>query len=230
LSYAFIYFDLDDTLLDHKSAEVSALKDVYSEFPMFQELPHEKLVDVYGTVNSRQWKLYSNGKVSREELQRNRFELTLKELDLDCSLYREVGSFYLACYRNHWRWVEGAEEVYRDIARNFSVGILTNGFSETQKLKFKKFELHTSADHLVISEDVGALKPDPKVFEHATELAGVAPDEILYVGDSFSSDIKGGAACGWNTAWYTQNGESENCEQADFVFDDFTTLGNMLDI
>lgn len=230
LSYKFIYFDLDDTLLDHKSAEAAALEDVHQYFPFFEGISPDNLVDTYHIVNSNQWTLYSSGEIERDDLQRNRFEQTLQQLALDASRYKEVGDYYMQCYRNHWQWIDGAQSVYQKVVQNYPVGILTNGFSETQKLKFNEFALNDSAEHVVISEDVGVLKPDPKIFKHATELACVAPEDILYIGDSFSSDIKGGSAFGWNTAWYTQNGNSEKHQKADFVFNDFKELEKMLKV
>lgn len=230
LPYKFIYFDLDDTLLDHQSAEVSALQDVYQHFSLFDNITADELAKTYHVVNSEQWSLYSNGDVTREELQRNRFEQTLDQLDLDCRHHEQVGTFYMQCYRDHWQWIDGAREAYQKILANYPVGILTNGFTETQRLKFEKFDLYDSADQVVISEVVGALKPDPKVFQHATELAEVAPEEILYVGDSLTSDIEGGSNFGWNTAWFTNNGDPQKHPKADIVFDNFEVLTEFLEV
>lgn len=230
LSYKFIYFDLDDTLLDHKSAEVAALEDVHQQLDLFADTTADRLAEVYGEVNSRQWGLYSRGKVNRQQLQRNRFELTLQQLDLDASRYEEVGTYYMQCYRNHWQWIDGAQKAYQQVRKKYPVGILTNGFAETQRKKFEKFDLYESASQTVISEDVGVLKPDPKVFAHATKLAQVEPTEILYVGDSFTSDIEGGSSFGWNTAWFTSNGDSQKHSKADFVFSEFSNLIDYLRI
>jgi putative hydrolase of the HAD superfamily len=230
LSYEFIYFDLDDTLLDHKSAEAAGLKDVHDYFDLFEDVSAEQLIDVYHQVNSRQWRLYSQAKVSREELQRNRFELTLQELGLNASRHEEVGNHYMQCYRNHWQWVDGAKEAYYEILEKYPVGILTNGFAETQRKKFEAFDLYNSAQTTVISEEVGVLKPHPDVFRHATELAGVDSNNILYVGDSFSSDVEGGTKFGWNVAWFTENGEPEKHKKADFVFNNFIDLKHLLKI
>lgn len=220
----FIYFDLDDTLLDHKSAERDALADIHANYDCFSSTPLDELINVYHRINGSQWKLYSEGRVTRKELQRNRFELTLQELGINSSLYSEVGSQYMNYYRNHWIWIDGAEAAFNAIRKAYDVGILTNGFSETQKAKFDRFNLYSQARHLVISEDVGHLKPHPGIFEHATELTGFSADEILYIGDSYNSDVKGGTGFGWKVAWFTSNGDAEKHKEADFVFDDFKDL------
>jgi putative hydrolase of the HAD superfamily len=75
------------------------------------------------------------------------------------------------------------------------------------------------------------MKPHPKVFDVATERAGVVRDSILYVGDSYSSDIVGGRNAGWTTAWFTAlNGGIEEGQTADFIFDDFDELLEKLDL
>ena len=230
MAYQFVYFDLDDTLLDHKAAESAGLKDVHEHFSFFNGTTADDLIEVYHEVNSRQWSLYSQGEVSRQELQRNRFEQTLQQLNLDASRHEEVGNHYMKCYRDHWQWIDGAEQAYKAVRDNYPVGVLTNGFAETQRKKFEQFGFYESANHTVISEDVGVLKPDPKIFEHATKLAGVDPSDILYVGDSFSSDIQGGSRFGWHTAWYTRNGQTDQHQKAELVFNNFQQLMDLLEV
>ena len=220
----FIYFDLDDTLLDHKQAEQNALHDIYHHFDLFKPVDVSQLVATYHQINSNQWFLYSKAKVSREQLQRNRFELTLRELNLDHSRFNEIGTRYMQFYQNHWQWIAGAQQAFQSIKKDYPVGVLTNGFAETQKKKFQQFDLYNQANHLVISEDVGVMKPHPDVFEHATKLTGYQPEEILYIGDSFTSDVTGGTDFGWKVAWFTVNGQEQKKDQADFTFDNFTDL------
>lgn len=223
-TFKFIYFDLDGTLLDHKRAERQALRDIHHHFALFNGTNPDQLVQAYQAINSEQWKLYSQHKVTRDQLQRNRFEQTLQELGLDATRHEEVGRQYMDFYQNHWKWVDGARRAFKSIRQKFDVGILTNGFADTQKKKFKQFNLYDDADHLVISEEVGAMKPHPAVFKFATEKTGYDADEILYIGDSYSSDVVGGIGFGWRVAWFTQNGETEKHEKADFVFNDFEDL------
>ena len=51
-------------------------------------------------------------------------------------------------------------------------------------------------DGIVSSAVVGFAKPAPEIFRVALELAGVAPDEALHVGDSPTSDVEGARAAG----------------------------------
>ncbi len=51
-------------------------------------------------------------------------------------------------------------------------------------------------DGVVTSAEVGAAKPDPRVFERALAVAGVGPAEALHVGDKVDNDLEGAAAAG----------------------------------
>lgn len=230
MDYKFIYFDLDDTLLDHRGAEKAALKDLHEHFEMSSQVGLEDLIETYHRINSGLWIRYGKGDVDRDMLQRLRFENTLDELGLDRAKYNEVGRFYMNAYRDHWNWVTGAFEAFEQISNKFETGILTNGFAETQKEKIKRFSLSDVARHLVISEETGYLKPQPEIFEHATSLTSCEPEEILYVGDSYTSDVIGGSAFGWKVAWYTNGAEvtSEKKGDAHFTFSDFEILTDML--
>lgn len=106
-------------------------------------------------------------------------------------------------YAEHWAFIDGAERAFSAIAERFPVGVFTNGFAATQRAKLSRFPaLRDRLSATVITEDVGALKPHPDVFAHATRPAGVGAAHILYVGDSYRSDVKGGRAAGWQVAWY----------------------------
>ncbi len=224
LNPKFIYFDLDDTLLDHKKAEQAGLRDVHQHFDMFNGISEDNLLETYHHINKELWEEYGRGEIDRHELHRRRFSETFQELGLDMNMHEEAGKVYMNYYRNHWEWIERAKEAYDVIAENYKVGIITNGFAETQRLKIDQFKLRETASQIVISEDVGVMKPDPKIFDHSTELAGVNREDILYVGDSFTSDVVGGSKANWKVAWYTKTPIEQGYKLADLIFDDFDDL------
>ncbi len=230
LNIEFIYFDLDDTLLDHKKAEQFGLADVHRHFAEFESISLEKLIDTYHLINKGLWEEYGRGEIDRHILHRRRFEETFIELGIDPSLYQEAGKVYMNYYRNHWEWIDGAEETYEKIASRYPVGIITNGFAETQWMKIEQFGFKETARQIVISEEVGVMKPHPKIFDHATELVGVSRNNILYVGDSFTSDVNGGIKAGWKVAWYKSNPTELEAILPDLCFDEFDTLMKALGI
>ena len=228
----FVYFDLDDTLLHHEKAEQAALHDVHKHFSIFNGIEPKQLVEIYHKINGQQWLFYSEGKVTKDELQYNRFALTLKDLGLDSRSSEEIGNQYLDYYQQHWQWVDGAERAFQRVRQKYDVGILTNGFAQTQHKKFKQFDLYDQVQELVISENVGVLKPQPGIFDHATKLVGCEPDDIVYVGNSYNSDVIGGTNYGWKVAWFTNGDEPEpeQKQKAELVFSDFDALCEWLNV
>lgn len=228
---SFIYFDLDNTLLDHSSAEKTAQKVTYETFPELQEVSIHEWLDTYRTINHALWEQYQRDEIDRHFLQRSRFLNSMKKLELDTNRSEEIGSAYMEFYRDHWSWVDGAQKALEMISSSFKTGIITNGFKETQQLKIERMKLGNYCSEFLISEDVGKMKPHPEVFDRATEMAGVPREEILYVGDSYSSDIEGGKNAGWRTAWYTGFvTEYLDGSESDLQFENFDELLEFLQI
>lgn len=225
----FIYFDLDDTLLDHKAAERASLFTCHEQLDWLRAVERDFLVDSYRTLNIRLWTEYGEGLIDRITLHRRRFEGTLEALGMAEQDAESFALAYMSVYRNHWSWVPGAKATWDKSRSQWPVGIITNGFAETQKEKFRRFGLDLTADALVISEEVGVMKPHPEIFAYAARQAGLRPDQILYVGDSPNSDIRGAAHAGFRTAWFVRDPYADaDTVPADLVFDDFGQLDRWL--
>lgn len=224
----FIYFDLDDTLLDHKKAEQNGLKDVHNHFEEFNDISLDSLISTYHNINKGLWEEYGRGEIDRHILHRRRFEETFIKLGITAALYEEAGKVYMNYYRNHWEWIDGAKEAFDKIRARYNVGLITNGFAETQWMKIKKFGFKEMVSQIVISEEIGVMKPHPKIFDYSTQLIGIDRSEILYVGDSLTSDVEGGKAAGWKVAWYTSSRVEQKSEVADLTFNNWKELLDFL--
>lgn len=221
----YIFFDLDDTLLDHKRAEEHSLKACCHELDMLMGIEADHVVQTYRSINGLLWDRYSKGELDRATLSRLRFEHTLNKLDLPEADHEAFRRVYMSKYRHHWDWVPGAKSTWEKVRSQWPVGIITNGFSETQKEKFERFGFDQTAHSLVISEEIGVMKPHPDIFAHAADCAKVSPGNILFVGDSPQTDIVGAASSGFKTAWFNQHSHAgHDAIPADFTFDAFEQL------
>lgn len=200
----FVYFDIDDTLLDHKSAQEDALVDVFHRFQdHFGGIDLQTVQRVYHTHNVALWTQYAHGEIDRPYLQQQRFLRLLKEIDVTTIPHEEVSTYYMQRYAEHWTYCEGAYDTFTFIADRYPVGVLTNGFAEVQHAKLARFsELRDRLASTVISEEVGYMKPHPELFKHAAKKVETDPEKILYIGDSYTSDIRGGLDAGWQVIWY----------------------------
>lgn len=222
----FVYFDLDNTLLDHRYAERAALGDVIDDFPAFFAGHNLDAVhDTYHRINKPLWQAYAQGEIDKATVKEQRFRRLLDALGAHTEQASVVHTRYLQRYGAHWRYVPGAQQAFAQVAEQYGVGILTNGFSETQQRKMNQFPaLRSACASVIICEEVGHLKPHPAVFAHATEQACVEPGEILYVGDSYTSDVKGSARAGWQIAWYTPRESPSKPVANGFSFSDWPDL------
>lgn len=90
----------------------------------------------------------------------------------------------------------GVKDSLARIAERFKLGLVSNGTSATQRAKLKALAVDALFDPVVISEEVGFRKPDPRIFELAIAKWGLAPGSVLFVGDDPVSDISGAKAAG----------------------------------
>lgn len=226
---SYIYFDLDNTLLDHSKAESEAQRDTFTDFPEFEDTDIDSWLTAYKNENHELWLKYQEGKIDRYYLQSQRFYRPMKKLGLPTDRSEQIGKAYMQNYRKYWTWVDGAKEALEQVSEWFPVGIVTNGFLETQQKKIEVMSLDQYTENVLITEEVGVMKPHPKVFDVATERSGAERNQILYVGDSYSSDIIGGRDAGWNTAWFTAfMNDIKEGQTADFMFDRFPMLTDYL--
>jgi 2-haloacid dehalogenase len=81
--------------------------------------------------------------------------------------------------------------------------IITNGLRDVQRPRIAKSAIGGCFAGVVISEEVGASKPDGRIFEVAFERMGCPrKEDVLIVGDSLSSDMQGGSDYGIDTCWF----------------------------
>lgn len=201
------FFDLDDTLLDHTGAEAIAQRETFGAFgALFGALPFPEWLAAYRGANALLWAAYGRGEIGREELHRRRFADPLAAFGLDAGAAEEVGAAYLERYRRAWSLNEGAEELLAAASRLGEVGILSNGFRELQRAKIARFELERWVRHVVLSEEVGAMKPARAIFDAAVRAAcgeaGANGRRKLYLGDHFQTDVLGARAAGWLPVFY----------------------------
>ncbi len=81
------------------------------------------------------------------------------------------------------------------------LGIVTNGEHDPQILKIRMLGLDKLVDELVISGDVGVQKPEAEPFKVMSEKLGIAPENLLYVGDNPKNDVEGSRNAGYIPVW-----------------------------
>ena len=97
------------------------------------------------------------------------------------------------------RIVKDGEEVISKLhARGYKLGIISNLITSLEVPDWlEESGLGKYFDPVILSSVCGLRKPDPAIYLHAAELAGVKPEHIAYVGDNLGRDVTGAKAAGF---------------------------------
>ena len=184
-----VLFDFDNTLGDREEYAYRAYTDLVEEaFPEASEEDKENYVqalmvfDQYGTDN----KDYVNERFERE---------FGKEIRKDLNKWWN---------ENFWRYTvlyEGVTELLRELRKDYLVGIVTNGHKDGQRKKLELTGLYEEVDEVIISGAAGVHKPDPKIYRLMAEKLNVRPEECVFAGDVFFTDIIGALRAGMHPVW-----------------------------
>ncbi|MBQ6848043.1 MAG: HAD family hydrolase [Clostridia bacterium] len=110
------------------------------------------------------------------------------------------------------------------------LGLLTNGSHAPQQIKIDMLGIEKYFDEIIISGDVGAHKPDPKPFAIMSERLGIAPSELLYVGDNPLNDVEGSRNAGYIPVWVKTvgNWEFENIKRCQYEVETVAEIPNLV--
>jgi len=113
---------------------------------------------------------------------------------------------YEATWPTMMRLFEDSLTALETVGQRYPLVLLTNGNTTHQRMKIVKHDLERWFKHVVVSEEVGLVKPDPAIFAHAIAPLGVLPEAALHIGDARSQDVAGARAAGWQSAWVNRSG------------------------
>jgi putative hydrolase of the HAD superfamily len=98
-----------------------------------------------------------------------------------------------------WRLEPGALELLQDLRRTwYRLGIISNFDLRLHDI-LRQVGVLDLFEHIVLSSQVGAEKPSPRIFEEALRRFAVEPAELLHVGDEEKADGDGARAFGMQT-------------------------------
>lgn len=199
-----IFFDLDDTLLDFTRAEREALT---RAFRLFGIDPAPAVLDRYHELNLQQWELLEEGRLTRPQVLLRRFDLLFAELGVDRSSRQVCDAYEDFLARGHW-FIPGARPLLAELSPRYDLYLASNGASAVQRSRLESAAILPYFRGVFISEEVGFDKPSPAFFQAAfAAIPGFSRETALMVGDSLTSDIRGGANAGIRTCWFDPHGK-----------------------
>lgn len=197
----WVLFDLDGTLFDYQASEAEAVAATLLDGGVEHT---DEVVAVYREINARHWRALERGETTAARLRLDRWSETFAELGVGARIDLEVlAERYLEHLAAGTHLVPDAEAVIAEVGRTHRIAYLTNGLADVQRPRLSSSAIGDHAEVVIISDEVGAAKPDAAVFDAAFAAMGEPPrDHVVLVGDSLTADVAGGAAYGLTTVWF----------------------------
>ncbi len=198
-----ILFDLDDTLLDFKKSERAALTKTLIHLDIE---PTDENISTYSRINAEQWKLLELGKLTRDEVRLRRYSLFFEAIGVDRDP-RAAGEYYESKLSLECFFIDGAIDLLNRLCGKYRMYVVSNGHSHVQRSRIKCADIAKYFDGIFISQEIGHTKPSAEFFDFCFEnIEDFKREESLIIGDSLSSDIKGGKNAGIVTVWFNPHG------------------------
>lgn len=219
-----VFFDVDDTLFDQRRAHRLALKEIKERCSEhFHGVDYRELVEAFERADQKSIEDFREG-VPLNEIREERSEDMLRELSIDVSFSEELTELFYEIYPSMECGMKGVEEVVKGLHGDRILGVITNSSKEVQMRKLKTLEIIDHFETLVFSEEIGYRKPDGRIFLEALGRVDCKPQDCLYVGDSYRSDVVGASRVGMHTCWLNLDGRADGDVEPDVIISELTEL------
>ena len=209
-----IFFDLDDTLIRYDDAYEIAL--TASHELVSRRHPHVSRADLRKAVFASYEKLFGYrtqgfadaGTLSVQAMRERLTGDALRALDADDSpgFVAELIAAHEAVEAREITVFADTHPTLDILGTHFRLGVITNGPSAMQRAKLVAADLAPRFPVIVVDSEFGHPKPDARIFAHAAQAVGFAPDEMLFVGNSPEADVAGAVGAGWTSVWVNASG------------------------
>lgn len=199
--YKYLLWDIDGTVLDFLAAEKAAIQSLFLKYnfgPCTDEM-----VEHYSAINVRYWQMLERNEMTKPEILVGRFRAFFAEIGMDVSQAESFNADYQIALGDTIVFCDDAFNILCEEKKHHQLIAITNGTAVAQHKKLTASGLKNVFDHIFISEEVGFEKPNREYFEHVIREVEIADcKEALIIGDSLTSDIRGGLNIGIDTCWY----------------------------
>ena len=198
--YQTLLLDVDGPLLDFEKSQAKALELAFARYgyPLT-----ERIVCLYNQINQSLWKRYERGEITREDVIYGRFEHLFRETGIkgDPAAFEDTYQDFLG---SGAYLLEGALDLVQYLFRKYTLYIITNGVTATQRRRLTDSGLEIYMKDIFISGELGVQKPRKEYFDACIRRMKDpgSRNSMLIIGDTLSSDILGGLQAGIDTCWY----------------------------
>lgn len=200
MTYRYLLFDLDHTLLDFDASQALALE----AFCQAHDLDYsDQILADYHAHSHRLWHQLELGQLTLDQLLDRRFKEFFQP-HLDHLDGRSLDDQYRDLLVVHNQIFPGADRLLQDLkSAGYQLVAATNGVSDTQRKRLAQVQWLDLFDLLAISGELGHSKPDPGFYQAIYKMTGVDDTSAyLMIGDRLQSDMLGAHQAGIDSLWY----------------------------
>ena len=225
--FEFLFIDLDDTVLDFKMQEDTAIRKTLLEVGIE---PTQQVCDRYSRINKEHWKRMEIGEITRDQVLHGRFRVLFDELGIQGDS-RQTALNYMEHLSDGHFFLPGAEEALASLSKKYRLFLASNGTARVQEKRLKSAGIGKYFEAIFISQTIGVNKPNKGFFDFCfASIPGFDPKKAMIVGDSPSSDILGGINAGIATCWVNPNRrKGREAIKADYQIESLAQLEALLE-
>lgn len=220
VKYKHLFFDLDRTIWDFEKNSTETILELLNEWGLSRRgrLTESTFLKVYKEINKRLWQEYGQGRITKTELRAERFYQSLLAFKIDeKELALNFNDTYIQRCSSKTNLVPYSKEILNYLASSYILHIITNGFTEAQNVKLEKSGIRPFFSEVVIADEVGITKPDPRIFHHAIEASDADLKESIMIGDDFEADVLGAKNVGMDQIYYKKNASAKERAEATYT-------------
>lgn len=223
----FLFLDMDDTILDFRRAEHIALGKTLRQFGLE---PTEAVCSRYSIINRQHWERLETRELTREQVVVGRFATLFGEFGISVDAYQVAMAYEVNLSQGH-DFLPGAQEALEVLSAKYKLYLASNGTSRVQWPRLESAGLRKYFREIFISHDLGADKPSMEYFNASfARIPDFDPSRAMMVGDSLTSDIRGGNNAGMRTCWINpEHKKGREDIPADYEIENLSQLEALLE-
>ena len=205
-----IFFDADNTIVDHKECERQALEYLFKGIGVSYKQEYQ---EIFRPLDRDLWDGVALNKCSipKELIPEYRFKVLFEKINIEYNDYKKANQLFQAGLEQSVALTEKADEVIEYLYnKNYKLYVATNGLIRLQKPRIINSTIADYFSDIIVSEEVGVAKPNPKIFDVLLQRSNLKPNEAIVVGDSLEKDIQGAKNANIKSVWYNPMQKDNN--------------------
>ena len=224
-----LLWDVDGTLLDFGKSESYGIRKCFETFGLGECT--DEMLERYSKINHKYWQMLETGEITKQQVLTQRFVEFFASENIRFDHINEFNDEYQIRLGDKAFFCDNAFETINSLTGKYKQYAVTNGTYIAQQRKLTQTGLINIFDDVFISDKIGFEKPNIEFFNAVQEKVGkFNKNEVMIIGDSLSSDMKGGNNAGILCCWYNpHNIENKSNIKIDFEINDISKILDILE-